>query len=64
MNLGGWEHRYCDDVLHVVPTDDLREHEPSDCWCSPVENTENYVNFIVHNSMDKREEYENGGKLS
>lgn len=43
---------------NVIPEDDLREHELSmQCWCCPVEDSE-FV--VVHNSMDRREEYEHG----
>lgn len=42
---------------HVLPIKDLREHEASiDCWCKPKEDE----GVIIHNSMDRREEYENG----
>lgn len=49
-----------DDVYHVVPTNDLREHSCDvtvPCWCKP-ETTEDGV--IVHNSMDGREKFETG----
>lgn len=53
---GGWEHRWTESgVLHVVPINDLREHEPSDCWCHPRVEQENGVDIAVHNSMDRRE---------
>lgn len=42
---------------HVVPLNDLREHETDrPCWCSPREDD----GVIVHNSMDGREFYERG----
>ena len=42
---------------HVVPVDDLREHVlDTTCWCNPTEDDE----VIVHHSMDRREEYEEG----
>ena len=42
---------------HVSPIDDLRPHEKSEtCWCHPFRDCE----VIVHNSMDRREEYERG----
>jgi len=48
--------------FHVVPRDDLRDHELThECWCRPVINEDE---IIVHNSMDRREEYEEGRKLS
>lgn len=44
--------------VHVVPANDMREHEPSSkCWCSP-EITE--FGSIVHASMDEREKFETG----
>lgn len=46
------------DKIHVVPTNDLREHEDSEaCWCRPTEDEDG---VIVHHSMDRREEYEEG----
>ena len=46
--------------LHVIPIDDLREHEEAEsCWCSP-----RLMNgVLVHNSMDDRESHEHGRKL-
>lgn len=48
--------------IHVYPLNDLRPHETDGkkCWCNPQEDDE----VIIHNSMDKREEYENGRRLS
>lgn len=42
----------------AYPLNDLREHKCGDpaCWCLPF--WEDGV--LVHNSMDKREEYERG----
>lgn len=45
---------------HITPTNDLKEHEEAKtCWCNPRE--ENYLgaDVIVHNSLDRREEFEN-----
>lgn len=42
---------------HVVPIDDLREHESDGCWCRPEDDEDG---FTVHNSMDGREAFENG----
>lgn len=49
---------------HVYPVNDLREHETDGkpCWCNP--RIEEDGMLIVHNSMDKREEYEQGRKPS
>lgn len=46
-------------VQHIVPTDDLYEHElmPS-CWCKPEIDP---VDFLaIHNSADNREAFERG----
>ena len=54
--LIGYEHW---DEQHVIPVDDLREHEETpDCWCRPVEGDTDEL--WVHNSADGREEYEEG----
>lgn len=47
---------------HIYPLSDLREHVLTGltCWCAPYENG----GVIVHNSMDRREEYERGRKPS
>jgi hypothetical protein len=45
----------------VMPLDDLKLHESGmNCWCKPADDD----GVIVHHSMDKREEYENGRKPS
>jgi hypothetical protein len=52
------------ETIHVIPTNDLREHVAStDCWCKPTEDDE-YPTVWVHNSMDRREEFENGRAMS
>lgn len=51
---------------HVVPLNDLREHEITDlCWCKPVQNDdpENWEPIWVHNSMDRREHTVEQGKV-
>lgn len=62
MNLGGWFLHPADahGDLHVVPIDDLREHDLTMlCWCNPRrDHEERYV--IGHNAMDQRERYETG----
>lgn len=53
--------------LHLVPLQDLRDHElVSTCWCKPrLDDPETAAApFYVHNSMDRREEYEEGRKAS
>lgn len=48
--------------VHVMPTNDMREHrESADCWCRPVRDEEE-PRVVIHNSMDQRETYENGRK--
>ena len=56
--LGGTE----DVPACVYPLDDLREHDPDnmECWCKPRFDD----GVLVHNSRDKREEYERGRKFS
>ena len=51
------------DAWHVIPLDDLREHDLSDdCWCHPTED-DDAVGLFVHNSMDGREAFETGERL-
>ena len=45
--------------IHVLPIEDMREHEVSECWCNPRDDD----GVIVHNSQDGRELYENGIRL-
>lgn len=53
---------------HVVPVNDLREHVTnSSCWCQPVEDGDcDHLPYRVwiHNSLDRREEYEQGRLFS
>lgn len=54
-------------TLHVYPKDDLREHitdGDQPCWCRPSVDAEQEEVIVIHNSMDRREEYEQGRKLS
>lgn len=49
--------------LHVVPNNDLREHETSqDCWCRPVVDQQE-SGVWLHNSMDRREHTKEKGTL-
>ena len=43
---------------HVIPINDLREHEPcAECWCEPtLEN--DCPEVLVHHSADHREDNE------
>lgn len=43
-------------MQHVVPVDDLREHEPVSCWCSPTEDD----GVVLHHALDEREKFERG----
>lgn len=44
--------------MHVVPRNDIREHEPHDkCWCNP---TTNDIGVIIHAATDEREKFERG----
>ena len=52
------------EALHVVPINDLREHVASkDCWCKPTED-DKFDDIWIHHAMDRREEYEEGRKLT
>ena len=46
----------------VYPLNDLREHDPDnpDCWCESTYDD----GVLVHHSMDRREEFEQGRKVS
>lgn len=38
---------------HVIPVNDLREHEATPaCWCKPTPDEEH--DMFVHNAMDRR----------
>jgi hypothetical protein len=63
MNTGSRTHSSKGlNVYHVYPLNDFREHNTEGfmCWCNPTLDGE----MVVHNSMDGREGYENGRKLS
>lgn len=48
------------DLIHVVPLNDLREHETSiACWCRPTPD-EGEPRVILHHALDQREKYESG----
>lgn len=59
-----------EDIFHVSPRGDLREHITSGylegvrCWCGSEEQVEEDGLLVVHKSMDRREEYELGRRLS
>lgn len=51
-------------TVHVLPVDDLREHEETaECWCSPRLEYAGVGEVVIHNSMDGRELYERGERL-
>jgi hypothetical protein len=60
LRWAAWE---ADGEVHVGPLGDFREHLLSrQCWCQPREDDEaDWV--IIHHSMDRREEFENGRAL-
>lgn len=65
MNVADTEYP---DEIHLIPCDDLREHEPSgDCWCRPQcrhDHSEGFLLFEwLHQSADGRERYL-GGKVT
>lgn len=41
---------------HVVPADELEQHDPENCRCCPREDD----GVIVHSSFDGREKFETG----
>lgn len=45
--------------MHITPVGDLREHiQARSCWCHPKEPDDDGI--VIHNSMDRREEFERG----
>jgi hypothetical protein len=51
-----WSNVRIEDEIHVIPNNDLIEHEVSNkCWCIPL--IEEGV--VSHRSLDMREVYEN-----
>ncbi len=58
--MSGWEVVERDGESHVLPLGDLRDHAASRlCWCCPDEDPHE-AHIIVHNSMDRREDFEKG----
>lgn len=52
-----------DMIFHIYPEGDYRDHETEGrgkCWCGCGIGTEGGSWFVVHNSMDGRELYEDG----
>lgn len=51
------------DWLHIIPTEDLRDHEPRmTCWCRPTEDCDT-PGLWAHHSMYLRERFEEGERL-
>ncbi len=51
-------------VFHVVPVNDLREHDDigDACWCKPrVEQQENGTVAVIHHALDGRDLVEKHG---
>jgi hypothetical protein len=50
--------------FHVMPENDLREHaDNATCWCRPTPDADEPL-VLIHHSMDRREEYEQGRQAS
>lgn len=44
--------------INVMPINDLKEHiESKKCWCNPTIQENGHL--IIHNSLDRRETFEN-----
>jgi hypothetical protein len=60
MSKWGLLHNLNEQTAHIIPMDDLKEHEHGcTCWCHP-EKDEDYEDLYVHKSMDGREAFESG----
>ena len=58
MFTNGWKIEKVDRIKHIIPVGEL--HSSDDCPCMP----EIDEDLVIHNSFDKREEYERGRKMS
>lgn len=50
-------------VYHIAPIGDIYPHElnaSGECWCCPTLDYECFDPTYVHNSYDRREDYEEG----
>lgn len=58
---GQWSYHTDGFPRHVWPLDDLKPHvvDGLPCWCNPIDDD----GVIRHNSMDGREDFENGKRL-
>jgi hypothetical protein len=49
---------------HIIPDDDFRPHDVElDCWCHPQEDFD-VSGVFIHQSMDGREAFESGERLT
>jgi len=55
----GWRNVPIGQRFHLIPLEDLREHEATmQCWCVPEEDNDDPI--VIHNSADGRELFERG----
>jgi hypothetical protein len=60
MKTGQWVNvQLSTGEIHVLPVDDLRDHEQTDCWCNPARDGD-CDEVVIHNAADQRERYETG----
>lgn len=54
------------EAIHVYPLNDYRDHcvDGGNCWCRPRVLDDGEDTIVVHNSMDRREEHEQGRAMS
>ena len=59
MCFGDWGVAVLGRERHIIPVNDVWEHDPIGyrCWCRPYRED---INLIVHHSLDGREAYEIG----
>lgn len=54
-----WQTLYVWGGAHIIPVGDLKGHEESQyCWCCPRAIDGEGGWLMVHNAMDRREQYE------
>ena len=64
MPLTAWEQIVSEDMdgttINIVPVNDRKEHVMGEeCWCRPSVDHTKYSVTYTHNSLDRRELYEN-----
>lgn len=48
------------DTIHIMPIDDIFEHEETEnCVCDPGIEDRNGYRIVIHNAFDGREKWEN-----